>query len=383
MKRDSRQQGNVQPKTSSHLVDYAWPIFAGILLAIIYLQYTALNKNGGNTEQAITGSFSSAASRAFPSVVKISTERTVITQLHPAQNDPFMRHFFQRRNRQSTQIARGLGSGVIVDRRGFILTNNHVINGADQITVTLSNGQVYSAAVVGIDEPTDLAVLKIAAENIIPIRFANPNSVHVGDIVLAIGNPYGIGQTVTQGIVSATGRYGLNLNTYENYIQTDAAINRGNSGGALVDINGELIGINSALYSKSDGFSGIGFAIPNDIAVYVLANILNEGSVRRGWLGVTAEEITPLLAQQYNLNTNHGLLITGLAIDGPADKAGLEVGDIITHINQEEISTGNMGMQIVAQTKPGEQINIQALRRGAAQSFLINITGRPSPNASN
>lgn len=204
----------------------------------------------------------------------------------------------------------------------------------------------------------------------------------IGDIVLAIGNPYGIGQTVTQGIVSATGRHGLQLNTYEKYIQTDAAINKGNSGGALINTRGELIGINSGLYSRSGGSTGIGFAIPMDIASYVLDSIITSGEVVRGWLGITVEEITPAIAEAFRLNDVRGLVLINIAKNGPAEQAGLKMGDIITHIDDIEIGTGNAGMHQIAQTPPGSKINIRAIRKGAAQSFLVTIGRRPAESSS-
>ena len=199
--------------------------------------------------------------------------------------------------------------------------------------------------------------------------------------MLAIGNPYGIGQTVTQGIVSATGRHGLQINTYEKYIQTDAAINKGNSGGALVNAYGQLIGINSGLYSKTGGSNGIGFAIPVDIASYIFQNIVEHGKVVRGWLGISAEEITPSVAEAFNLNGLRGLVLTNIEVNGPAAKAGLQIGDIITHIDETSVGNGNIGMHKIAQTKPGTKINIRAVRKGASQSFLVEIGLRPNKNS--
>jgi len=367
------------------LSHYGWPSLAGLLVAVIVLQQLQTPEiNTVSEPNGLRHSYKQAVAQAMPSVVKIYTTKVVASPRHPLLNDPLFKRFIERRGlSQRDKIERGLGSGVIVRADGYILTNNHVINNADQIRVMLSDGRQRLAQIVGVDEPTDLAVLKIDMDNLNPATFANPESVAIGDVVLAIGNPYGIGQTVTQGIVSATGRYGLQLNTYEKYIQTDAAINQGNSGGALVNAAGELIGINSVLYSRSGGSNGIGFAIPNDIAMYVLNSIIKHGKVIRGWLGISAEEITPSIAESFALSTDSGLVLISIVRGGPADRAGLNVGDIITHINGVKVGSGNDGMHQIAQIAPGSKITILALRAGAAQSFLVTIGQIPDSAFSN
>lgn len=327
-----------------------------------------------------TNSFSDAVNLATPSVVKIFTARVVQTQQHPLFSDPLFNRFLRNQQLQpERKVERGLGSGVIVNSDGLILTNYHVIESADRIQIMLTDGREREAKLIGFDEATDLALLSINAESLPAANFANINSVSIGDIVLAIGNPYGIGQTVTQGIVSALGRYGLNLNAYENYIQTDAAINEGNSGGALINTDGEVIGINSGLYSRSGGSTGIGFAIPINVVEFVMQNLIDYGHVRRGWLGISVEEITPALAEQFGLTLTSGLILTAVAPEGPAQHAGLQVGDIITHIEDQAIGNGNTGMHIVAESPPGEAVSVRLLRGNVAMSFAIKLDERPGP----
>lgn len=382
--------------------NYALPVVTGLLIAILVLQhlgyqplrgqfYPSVDSSSENgrvtpavaSNPARPDSYADAVAIALPAVVNIYTTKIVQSSRNPLFNDPVLNSFLNRNGvRGRTQTQSSLGSGVIVNNQGYVLTNNHVINDADRIRVLLADGRERLARVIGSDAPTDLAVLKIDLNNVTPAIFADPSKVRIGDIVLAIGNPYGIGQTVTQGIVSATGRHGLQLNTYEKYIQTDAAINKGNSGGALINTRGELIGINSSLYSRSGGSTGIGFAIPMDIASYVLDSIITSGEVVRGWLGITVEEITPAIAEAFRLNDVRGLVLINIAKNGPAEQAGLKMGDIITHIDDIEIGTGNAGMHQIAQTPPGSKINIRAIRKGAAQSFLVTIGRRPAESSS-
>ncbi|MDB4529015.1 trypsin-like peptidase domain-containing protein [Pseudomonadales bacterium] len=373
---------------------FIWPVLFGIMLAVVILQARLLQQHHSrptssdlDSMQAPTmlerASFADAVARAIPSVVNIYTTRVIATQQHPLLNDPVFRRFLgERAITPKNKITRGLGSGVIVDGDGHILTNHHVINEADRIRVMLNDGRERDAILVGSDLATDIAVLKIELDDLQPAAIADPNSVRIGDVVLAIGNPYGIGQTVTQGIVSAIGRYGLNLNTYESYIQTDAAINKGNSGGALINTAGLLIGINSALFSQSGESSGIGFAIPNDITQHALQQIINTGEVTRGWLGISGEEITPSQAEYFGLNIQRGLMITGLVKNGPADAAGLLNGDIITHIDGERMGSGNASMHKIGQTNPGATINISVFRNGATQNVLVTIGKKPTRHAS-
>lgn len=355
---------------------YFWPVLTGLLLATLLLQFNRTPSTNPATPFIV--SYADAAQIALPSVVNIYTSRTIHVENHPLLKDPLFKHFLNNNGiRQRDKIERSLGSGVIISSNGYVLTNNHVIDEADRIRVLLADGRERLATVIGSDAPTDLAVLKIDLDDLTPAIFANPKTIRIGDVVLAIGNPYGIGQTVTQGIVSATGRHGLQINTYEKYIQTDAAINTGNSGGALINAYGQLIGINSGLYSKTGGSNGIGFAIPIDIASYVFENIVEHGEVVRGWLGISAEEITPSVAEAFNLKALQGLVLTDIEPNGPAEKAGLQIGDIITHIDNTSVGNGNIGMHKIAQTKPGTHIHIQAIRKGESQDFLVEIGLRP------
>lgn len=387
---------------------WGWPVLCGLLIALTYLGWEQNRqlKEILNNEALLSGyvgnleseteiarslipdasrfstdnkpmSYSDAVQSALPSVVKIFTARVVAQKEHPLLRDPLFSQLFQ--SQQQRRVERGLGSGVIVDPDGLILTNYHVIRGADRIQVMLADGRQRNAVIVGSDEATDLTVLRIDLTDLPEARFGDPNALQIGDVVLAIGNPYGIGQTVTQGIVSALGRYGLNLNTYEKYIQTDAAINEGNSGGALINARGELIGINSGLYSKSGGSTGIGFAIPIDVAKFVLGDLVAHGHVKRGWMGISVEELTPTLAEQFGLDLNKGLILTSIAAAGPAEKAGLRIGDIITHIEEASIASGNAGMHIVAQTSPGDMITVRIIRGATAMSVAVTVSERPQP----
>ena len=366
-----------QTRWKNMTLNYIWPILTGLLLAALILQ-----SNRESSTKAVAPfitSYADAAQVALPSVVNIYTSRTVHVESHPLLEDPVFKRFLNNNGiRQRDKIERSLGSGVIISSNGYVLTNNHVIDEADRIRVLLADGRERLATVIGSDAPTDLAVLKIDLDNLTPAIFANPKTIRIGDVVLAIGNPYGIGQTVTQGIVSATGRHGLQINTYEKYIQTDAAINTGNSGGALINAYGQLIGINSGLYSKTGGSNGIGFAIPIDIASYVFENIVEHGEVVRGWLGISAEEITPSVAEAFNLKALRGLVLIDIEPNGPAEKAGLQIGDIITHIDNTSVGNGNIGMHKIAQTKPGTYISIRAMRKGDSQDFLVEIGLRPN-----
>lgn len=310
-------------------------------------------------------SYAKAVEAAAPAVVNIYTLTHRQTSEHPLAKDPLFRHFFNNSDSDLRQrIRSALGSGVVISPNGFILTNHHVIDGADEIVVLLNDGREAKAEKVGSDPESDLAVLKIGFNNLTPIDVGNSNEVAVGDVVLAIGNPFGVGQTVTQGIISATGRYGLGINTYENYIQTDAAINPGNSGGALIDAKGRLVGINTAILDKT-GFSvGIGFAIPSMSALQAMNDIVRYGKVLRGWLGIEARQMSPQLAKSLGLDTAGSIIISGIYPNSPAEMAGLKPGDIILSINQLKVSDGRISMYQVAQGRPGEEIDIEALRDG-------------------
>ncbi|HBO80006.1 MAG TPA: 2-alkenal reductase, partial [Cupriavidus sp.] len=272
-----------------------------------------------------------------------------------------------------------LGSGVIVSAEGYILTNHHVVDGADEIEVALTDGRKANAKVVGSDPETDLAVLKVTLKDLPAITLGRIENVKVGDVVLAIGNPFGVGQTVTMGIVSALGRSHLGINTFENFIQTDAAINPGNSGGALVDAQGNLLGINTAIYSRSGGSLGIGFAIPVSTAKQVMESIISTGSVTRGWIGVEPQDLTPEIAESFGLEAKEGALIAAVVQGGPADKAGVKPGDVLVSVDNQSISDTTALLNAIAQLKPGAEAKMKVIRRGKPTELTVTIGKRPPP----
>jgi len=324
-------------------------------------------------------SFHDAVGRATPAVVNIFTTKEVSARRSPLLNDPLFRRFFGDQFGDETQRASSLGSGVIVSPAGYILTNHHVVDAADEIEVALSDGKKLLAKVVGIDPETDLAVLRVNAEGLPAITFGSVDALRVGDPVLAIGNPFGVGQTVTSGIVSALGRSGLHINTFENFIQTDAAINPGNSGGALVDANGNLVGINTAIYSRSGGSMGIGFAIPVSTAKMVLDQIVKSGTVTRGWIGVEVQEITPALAESFKLGDARGAIIAGVLRGGPADRAGVKPGDVLTAIDGAPVSDPQVMLNLVAALQPGTHARMQLRRQEETLEVEVTVGRRPKP----
>lgn len=326
-----------------------------------------------HAQQPVAGSLSAAAKVAAPSVVSINTSKVV---RHPYANDPLFQYFF---GGSSSQSQSGLGSGVIISADGYLLTNNHVVEGADEITVTLHDGRSLNATIVGTDPESDLAVLRISATGLPSITIGDSDAVSIGDQVLAIGNPFGVGQTVTSGIISATGRSHLGINTFENFIQTDAAINPGNSGGALVDINGNLLGINTAIFSQSGGSMGIGFAIPTSTAQLILHSLLKEGRVVRGWVGVSANDLTPELAQAAGVDVQTGILVTGVLQGGPAERAGIKPGDVITHVGQQEIRNV-AGLLTAVAALPPDVVSTFTVYRGK-QKNQISVTPAERPVA--
>jgi serine protease DegQ len=331
------------------------------------------------------GSYSVAANKAMPAVVNIFTS-SKLTAPNPHEqfrDDPLFKHFFgdQPENEENNQPDSSLGSGVIVSEQGLILTNEHVIASADEIEVALADGRKLAAKVVGTDPDTDLAVLKVEADSLPAIAFAANEALHVGDVVLAIGNPFGVGQTVTQGIISALGRNHLGINTYENFIQTDASINPGNSGGALIDTQGNLIGINSAIYSRSGGSMGIGFAIPASIAKQVMEQIATNGSVTRGWIGIEAQDITPELAESFKLPLAQGSLIAGVLQGSPADVAGLKAGDVLLAINNKEVVDSSGMLNIIAALKPEDKAELKIARAEKVIMVKVAVGKRPKPTA--
>ena len=319
------------------------------------------------------GSLSGAARKASPAVVSINTSKAARKS---RSNDPWFEFFFGDQANNQAQV--GLGSGVIVSPDGFILTNNHVVEGADEIEVTLTDSRHAKAKVIGTDPDTDLAILKIDLDKLPVIVLGDSDQLAVGDRVLAIGNPFGVGQTVTSGIVSALGRSQLGINTFENFIQTDAAINPGNSGGALVDVNGNLMGINTAIYSRSGGSMGIGFAIPVSVARQVLDGIVKDGQVTRGWIGAEPNELSPELAETFGVKSSEGVIITGVLQDGPAAQAGLRPGDIIVKVGDKPINNVSELLTSVAALKPGVESKF-LLRRGDQEVDISIVPGvRPA-----
>ena len=322
------------------------------------------------------GSFRQAAQRASAAVVSINTSKAA--PRNPQANDPWFRFFF---GDQGSQPQVGLGSGVIISPDGYILTNNHVVEGADEIEVTLNDSRTALAKVIGTDPDTDLAVLRVELDRLPDITLGNSDALQVGDQVLAIGNPFGVGQTVTSGIVSALGRNQLGINTFENFIQTDAAINPGNSGGALVDASGQLMGINTAIYSRSGGSMGIGFAIPVSTAKLVLEGIVKEGVVRRGWIGVEPADLSPDLMETFGVKARNGVLVTGVLQNGPAAQAGLRPGDVIVEVGGKQIGNVSELLTNVAALKPGTPTPFKVQRRDESLTLNVNPGLRPKPRA--
>jgi len=320
------------------------------------------------------GSLSAAAKKASPSVVSITTASHK-QNLPDHTKDPWFRYFFGDPDESSPNA--GLGSGVIVSADGYILTNNHVVESADEITVILNDGRRTQAKLVGTDPDTDLAVLKIKLDKLPVMVLSSAEQLQVGDIVLAIGNPFGVGQTVTSGIVSALGRNQLGINTFENFIQTDAAINPGNSGGALVDVQGNLLGINTAIYSRSGGSMGIGFAIPVNTARQVLEGIVKQGQVVRGWIGVEPTEITPDLAKTFNVQRTSGVIITGVLQTGPAFKAGVRPGDVLLSVEGDAVRNVAELLTRVSALKPGQPARVKVLRQNDEIELTVTPGQRP------
>jgi len=337
----------------------------------------------GHDEAAQTpGSYRDAARAALPSVVHIYTTQEVKQQRHPLFDDPIFRHFFGDRPEGQPERNAGLGSGVIVSANGYILTNYHVIESADDIQVSLNDGNTYKARVIGSDPESDLAILQIKADKLPAITFGHVDGLRVGDVVLAIGNPFGVGQTVTMGIISALGRSHLGINTFENFIQTDAAINPGNSGGALVDTHGNLVGINTAIYSRTGGSLGIGFAIPVSSARNIMEQIIRNGTVTRGWIGVEAQEITPELAESFGLPDTDGALIAGVVRNSPADKAGVRPGDVLLAVNGKPVKDPQVMLDLIAALTPDKPAAFRLRRNSNITEIQVTIGKRPAMRSS-
>lgn len=323
------------------------------------------------------GSFRDAAKLAMPSVVNIFTTKEARQLKNPYLDDPFFRKFFGDGYGDPEEKQSSLGSGVVVSPQGYILTNNHVVEAADEIEVALADGRKAVAKVVGADPETDLAVIKIDVPNLPAITLGRVEQAQVGDPVLAIGNPFGVGQTVTMGIISALGRNHLGINTFENFIQTDAAINPGNSGGALIDTHGNLLGINTAIYSRSGGSLGIGFAIPVSTVKTVMESIINTGQVVRGWIGVEPQDITPELAESFGLTKKTGAIVAGVLRGGPADKAGIKPGDILVAIEDKPVTDTTEMLNLIAQLTPGNKVKFTIARRNQESVMQVTIGKRP------
>ena len=316
--------------------------------------------------------------RVTPAVVNISTVSVMRTEDHPLLRDPFFRWFFELPRESRQRRSQSLGSGVIVDAsRGLVLTNHHVIEKADEIRVTLSDGRELTAELLGADPDTDIAVLQIPAEDLTAVTVADSSSLRVGDFVVAIGNPFGLSKTVTSGIVSALGRSGLGIEGYENFIQTDASINPGNSGDPLVNLRGELVGINTAVLTQDIATEGIGFAIPVDLVRGVVDEIKRHGRVIRGYLGLMPDDLTNGQRAQIGLDNNRGILIEEVFTGGPAERAGLRVDDIILSINGEPIMQERQALLVAASTKPGDEIEVVVLRDGERFSTTVVAAERP------
>ena len=382
-----------------------WLLFAqsaaitlGALLAVgvIHPEWFARVNGSGDASEVVTInqapsnparltaaiSFSGAAKQAMPAVVNIFTRKEVKNRRQPLMDDPLFRRFFgDRFDEEDQQQQSSLGSGVIVSQQGFILTNHHVVESADEIQVALADGRDVPAKLVGADPETDLAVLRIDLKNLPAMTFGSSDNIKIGDVVLAIGNPFGVGQTVTMGIVSAVGRSHLGINTFENFIQTDAAINPGNSGGALIDVSGHLIGINSAIYSRSGGNQGIGFTIPVSLAKKIMEQIIQKGVVTRGWIGVEVQDVTPELAESFNLGTQQGALIAGVLRDAPADKADIHPGDVVVDIAGKKVTDSSELLNLISDLAPGKSAKIKVIRAQKAMLIEVNIGTRPKQQA--
>ena len=331
-----------------------------------------------STSAGVT-SYAAAARRATPAVVSITASKAPARSPH--NSDPWFQFFFGDQARQNTEPQVGLGSGVIVSSDGYLITNNHVIDGADDIEVMLADGRQARAKLVGTDPESDVAVLKIELDRLPAISFGDAEQLQVGDVVLAIGNPFGVGQTVTSGIVSALGRNQLGINTFENFIQTDAAINPGNSGGALVDANGNLLGINTAIYSRTGGSLGIGFAIPVTTAKQVMESLIKDGQVTRGYIGVEQRELTPEIAQTLNLPIKQGVLITGVQQSGPAAAGGMRPGDVVVAVSGKPVVNAAQLLNAVAALKPQAVAAIAVQRGDKAIDLSVTVGQRPKARA--
>lgn len=354
------------------------------LLPKAYTQETSISKEAIDILSKTNEAMAEVAAAVKPAVVNISSTKTIRTPgfQSPFFEDPFFRRFFGDQfgqfQRPREQKQSSLGSGVIVDKDGYILTNNHVVKDADEIMVKLSDKREFKGKIVGTDPKTDIAVIKIDSNHLPLLKLGDSEKLRVGETVIAVGNPFGLNQTVTKGIVSATGRANVGIADYEDFIQTDAPINPGNSGGALVNIRGELVGINTAIFSTSGGYQGIGFAIPSSMAKAVMDNLIKKGKVVRGWLGVSIQPVTPDLAKQFNITDDKGALVGDVFEDSPAEKAGLQRGDVITEYDGKDVVDPSSLRNSVAGTPPGKKVTLKIVRDGKSQKVDITIAELPA-----
>jgi serine protease Do len=356
-------------------------LVAGLLPSgIAVARDAAVSRESSQLLGKLSDALAEVAEVARPAVVNISTTSTITMEESPFGdmfNDPFFRHFFgdqfQHPGQKRKFKSSALGSGVIVSGNGYILTNNHVVKGAEDIKVILYDKREFKGKVVGTDERTDLAVIKIDAKGLPVLKFGDSNKLKTGDIVMAIGNPFGLNQTITMGIVSAVGRSNIGLADFEDFIQTDAAINPGNSGGALVNSDAELVGINTAIFSTSGGYMGIGFAIPSDMAKTVMDSIIKHGKVIRGWMGVSIQNLTPELAKSLGIKETEGALISGVEKDSPADKAGFKRGDLVIALDGKKVTDSTSLRNMVASTAPGTKIEVRIVREGKVQTITMTL----------
>jgi serine protease DegS len=371
------------------LKEFSGPAIVGVLLAFLFLQYQqtqelqqsiaaikAVNPAMHSDVSASVFSYADAVEKAMPAVVNIFT-RKIISRA-PVVADPLLQRLLDGNISKQERVEGSLGSGVLVRSEGYVLTNYHVIADADQILVSLHDGRDAEAKLIGLDKETDLAVLKIDLPDMTVINFGDPQHARIGDVVLAIGNPFGIGQTVTQGIISAAARYGLELSIQENYLQTDAAINQGNSGGALVDAAGNLIGINTAIQSPTGGSVGIGYAVPSDTARKVLDDIVQYGHVVRGWIGIESQALPEYSARSLGLTSGQGIVVRNIYRNGPAALAGLLPGDVITYFDDVPATATRSGVKRIAHAQPGEKVEVRFLRGSQVGTATITIGVRPA-----
>ncbi len=376
---------NVQKIVSIIIIMLAAGVLVSFPLSVSHAAQAKISEQSVDLLTRTGKAMAEVTAAVKPAIVNISTTRTIKVAGggDPFFDDPFFKRFFgdqfgRQRQQPKEHKSAGLGSGVIVSPDGYIITNSHVIKDADEIKVTLTDKKEYTGRVIGSDLKTEIAVVKIEATDLPTVSWGNSDALQVGEVVLAVGNPYGLNQTVTMGIVSALGRANVGIADYEDFIQTDAAINPGNSGGALVNIKGELVGINTAIYTTSGGYQGIGFAIPSNMVKSIMASLIKEGKVVRGWLGVTIQKVTPELAKQFNLKEDAGALVGDIMENSPAEKAGLQRGDIILEYDGKKIEEPNILRNMVANNLPGEEHTAMVMRDGKTKHVTITIGELPS-----